>query len=163
MFLLEGDDLIFIQEYVKTRDAGKAWCMMKGIEEKPTLVHKRAGLKHANENAAIKQIVKLITFEVGTEGKLTLDSHLKMLANIRELGIQQGKLSVALNAEIARGKAAGLYVERREIGIGRLDDLSTDELVEKLKSVEGQTQHLEQLQYIDHVAKEQVGQEILDD
>ena len=47
----------------------------------------------------------------------------------RELGLLQ------LNAEVARGKAAGLYVEQKIIRTGKLDDLSADELEARMKEI----------------------------
>jgi hypothetical protein len=42
--------------------------------------------------------------------------------------LKKGAWSAAVNAEVARGKAAGLYVEQKIIRTGKLDDLSADEL-----------------------------------
>jgi len=43
--------------------------------------------------------------------------------------------SAAVNAEVARGKAAGLYIEQKIIRTGKLDDLSTDELEARMKEI----------------------------
>jgi hypothetical protein len=43
--------------------------------------------------------------------------------------------SAAINAEIARGKAAGLYIEQKIIRTGKLDDLSEEELDKRVAEV----------------------------
>jgi hypothetical protein len=43
--------------------------------------------------------------------------------------------SAAVNAEVARGKAAGLYIEQKIIRTGKLEDLSTEELESRMKQI----------------------------
>ena len=43
--------------------------------------------------------------------------------------------SAAVNAEVSRGKAAGLYIEQKIIRTGKLDDLSEEELDRRLAEV----------------------------
>ena len=43
--------------------------------------------------------------------------------------------SAAVNAEVARGKAAGLYIEQKIIRTGKLEDLSTEELELRMKQI----------------------------
>lgn len=43
---------------------------------------------------------------------LTLERHLEELATLRDEARAEGRYSAAIAAEIARGKAAGLYVEQ---------------------------------------------------
>ena len=40
-----------------------------------------------------------------------------------------------MNAEVARGKAAGLYIEQKIIRTGKLEDLSTEELESRMKQI----------------------------
>jgi len=47
---------------------------------------------------------------------ITMESHLIELANIRDMAKMVGSLKVALNAEEARGKVAGYYVNKIEVG-----------------------------------------------
>jgi phage terminase small subunit len=43
---------------------------------------------------------------------VTLDGHLRELERLRELALKTGNLGAAIQAEMARGKAAGHYVEK---------------------------------------------------
>ena len=49
---------------------------------------------------------------------------------------QKGQLHTAMNAEVYRGKAAGLYVERKLIANKTIEDLSEEQLEEKLQKIE---------------------------
>ena len=41
----------------------------------------------------------------------------------------------AVNAEVARGKAGGLYVDQKLVMTGNIDNLSADEIKDKLKKI----------------------------
>ena len=45
---------------------------------------------------------------------ITLESHLRDLKHLRDKACAAGRYSAAISAEIARGRVAGLYVERIE-------------------------------------------------
>lgn len=49
------------------------------------------------------------------KAQLTLEKHLDDLVKLRNMAVKDNKWSAAIQAEIARGKAAGLYVERTEL------------------------------------------------
>ena len=57
---------------------------------------------------------------------------IKELQKIREQALENGSYSAAVQAEVARGKAAGLYVEQKIIKHGKLDQLTEEELDEKI-------------------------------
>jgi phage terminase small subunit len=46
--------------------------------------------------------------------RMTLESHLGDLETLRDIARQRGQLSAAIAAEIARGKASGVHVEKTE-------------------------------------------------
>jgi hypothetical protein len=48
---------------------------------------------------------------------------------------KKGAWSAAINAEVARGKAAGLYVEQKIIRTGKLEDLSSEQLEARMKQI----------------------------
>ena len=51
------------------------------------------------------------------------------------VSLKKGAWSAAVNAEVARGKAAGLYIEQKIIRTGKLDDLSEEELESRMKEI----------------------------
>ena len=67
--------------------------------------------------------------------KVTYDGHLAELARIKDAALKRGSFSSAVNAETNRGKAAGLYIERKIIKHGKLEDMSEQELEHKMKQI----------------------------
>ena len=53
----------------------------------------------------------------------------------RQEALKKGAWSAAVNAEVARGKAAGLYIEQKIIRTGKLEDLTTEELEQRMKKI----------------------------
>ena len=66
---------------------------------------------------------------------VSYDDHVAELARIKELALKKGSFSSAVNAETNRGKAAGLYIERKIIKHGKLEDMSEQELEAKMKQI----------------------------
>ena len=66
---------------------------------------------------------------------ITYEKHLAELGKIRDEARESKAWSAAGNMEIARGKAAGLYIDRKIIKTGKLEDLSEQELENKMKQI----------------------------
>ena len=66
---------------------------------------------------------------------VTFERHISELGKIRQDALMKGAWSAAVNAEVARGKAAGLYVEQKIIRTGKIDDLSEEELEKRMKEI----------------------------
>ena len=49
--------------------------------------------------------------------------------------MKKGSFSSAVNAETNRGKAAGLYIDRKIIKTGKLEDMSEEQLEAKMKQI----------------------------
>jgi len=67
--------------------------------------------------------------------EVTYEGHVAELARLREAALKKGSFSSAVNAEANRGKAAGLYIDRKIIKTGKLEDLSEQELETKMKQI----------------------------
>ena len=67
--------------------------------------------------------------------EVTYDRHISELGKIRQQALNKGAWSAAVNAEVARGKAAGLYIEQKIIRTGKLEDLTTEELEARMKQI----------------------------
>ena len=72
---------------------------------------------------------RLKKFEVNYE------NHVAELSRIKELALKKGSFSSAVNAETNRGKAAGLYIDRKIIKTGKLEDMSEEQLEAKMKQI----------------------------
>ena len=80
----------------------------------------------------IVERVRELRAEVAKVHEVTYDSHIVWLAKIRDLSIAAGNYPAAVSAEKQRGAAAGLYVSRSEVLIGRIDQMSKDDLAKEI-------------------------------
>ena len=66
---------------------------------------------------------------------VTYESHIAELARIKDLALNKNSFSAAVNAETNRGKAGGLYIDRKIIKTGKLEDMSEQEIEAKMKQI----------------------------
>ena len=67
--------------------------------------------------------------------EVTYEGHIAELGRLREAALRKGSFSSAVNAEANRGKAAGLYIDRKIKKTGKLEDMSEQELEAKMKQL----------------------------
>tara|TARA_R100001594_G_scaffold66305_1_gene100566 strand:- start:149 stop:691 length:543 start_codon:yes stop_codon:yes gene_type:complete len=67
--------------------------------------------------------------------EVSYPKHIAELDRIKQAALKKGSFSSAVNAEVSRGKAAGLYIDRKIIKTGKLEDLSEQELESKMKQI----------------------------
>ncbi len=65
-------------------------------------------------NADVCEAVNKRQQKASDTADLTLADHLAKLNELRDLASGANQLSAAVSAEVSRGKAAGLYVEKRQ-------------------------------------------------
>jgi len=66
---------------------------------------------------------------------ISLETHLATLHDLREEAKDQGQISAAITAEVHRGKAGGLYIDRREILTAKIDMMSKDDILTRLEQL----------------------------
>ena len=66
---------------------------------------------------------------------VTYDGHVAELDRIKNLALKKGSFSSAVNAETNRGKAAGLYIDRKIIKHGKLEELTEEQLKNKMLQI----------------------------
>ncbi len=64
------------------------------------------------DNPKVISRLEALREQAARRALLTLERHLEELATLRDEARAEGRYSAAIAAEIARGKAAGLYVEQ---------------------------------------------------
>ena len=91
------------------------------------------------QNPKLYPLVVQYIGELRTENQkkydITFESHIMELGKIKNEALKNKAWSAAVNAEVSRGKAAGLYIEQKIIRTGKLDDLSEEELDRRLAEV----------------------------
>jgi phage terminase small subunit len=98
--------------------------------------HVRASeLRNANKYPLVVKYIGEIREEIQRKYEITFEKHITELGRIRQEALAKGAFSAATNAEVARGKAAGLYIEQKIIRTGKLEDMSIEELEAKMKRI----------------------------
>ena len=64
------------------------------------------------------------------------EGHVAELARIKDLALKKNSFSAAVNAETNRGKAGGLYIDRKIIKHGKLEDMTEEQLDMKMAQIE---------------------------
>jgi len=64
------------------------------------------------------------------------EGHIAELARIKDLALKKNSFSAAVNAETNRGKAGGLYIDRKIIKHGKLEDMTEEQLDMKMAQIE---------------------------
>jgi pyruvoyl-dependent arginine decarboxylase (PvlArgDC) len=80
---------------------------------KPATVQKRAS--ELMMSGAIAGRVEELRRPIAEKAQITLETHLRDLMMLRNMAVKEKQISAAISAEIARGKAAGIHVERAEL------------------------------------------------
>ena len=76
------------------------------------------------------------------QDEVTFANHISELGKLRDAAREKKAWSAAVNAEVARGKAAGLYIEQKIIRTGKLEDLTTEELESRMKQIIDESNHI---------------------
>lgn len=102
----------------------------------PESAHVRASeLQNPKRYPLVVQYIGELREEWQKKYEVTYERHISELAKLREESRKKGAWSAAINAEVARGKAAGLYVEQKIIRTGKLEDLSAEQLESRMKQI----------------------------
>ena len=92
-------------------------------------------LTNPKQNPLVLQYIGNLKEEKLKKYEVTYDGHVAELGKIRERALKKGAWSAAVNAETNRGKAAGLYIDRKIIKTGKLEDLTEEELESKMQKI----------------------------
>ena len=110
-------------------------CAVDAGYTKDTAVVKASQLQNPKLYPLVVKYIGELREEYQKKYAVTFERHISELGKIRMDALKKGAWSAAVNAEVARGKAAGLYVEQKIIRTGKLDDLSADELEARMKEI----------------------------
>jgi len=104
----------FVLAYLETGNASEAYRRSYNAGQmKEATVNRNA--KALMDSSKIATRLEELRAPAREKAKLTLETHLQRLADLSTEAERLGQFSAAISAEIARGKASGLYVERKRI------------------------------------------------
>jgi phage terminase small subunit len=110
-------------------------CAIEAGYDKDSAYVRASELRNPKKYPLVVKYIGEIREEYQKKYEVTYERHISELGKIREAALKKGAFSAANNAEVARGKAAGLYVEQKIIRTGKLDDMSKEEMEKELKSI----------------------------
>ena len=92
-------------------------------------------LRNPQRFPLVVQYIGELRDEYNKKYEVDYGRHIAELGKIRQQALNKGAWSAAVNAEVARGKAAGLYIEQKIIRTGKLEDLTSEELENRMKTI----------------------------
>jgi len=116
------------------RTTGADAAIAAGYSEKRARVE-ASELQNPRLSPLVVQYIGQLREEKLKKFEVTYDRHVAELGKIREEALKKGAFSAATNAEKNRGMAAGLYIDRKIIKTGKLEDLTEEELELKMKKI----------------------------
>ena len=116
------------------RTTGADAAIAAGYSEKRARVE-ASELQNPRLSPLVVQYIGALREEKLKKFEVTYDKHVAELGKIREEALKKGAFSAATNAEKNRGMAAGLYIDRKIIKTGKLEELSEEELELKMKKI----------------------------
>ena len=116
------------------RTTGADAAIAAGYSEKRARVE-ASELQNPKLSPLVVQYIGALREENLKKYEVSYDKHVAELGKIREAALKKGAFSAATNAEKNRGMAAGLYIDRKIIKTGKLEELSEEELEAKMKKI----------------------------
>ncbi|MCB4358438.1 terminase small subunit [Quatrionicoccus australiensis] len=104
----------FCLAYIETGNASEAYRRAYNAENmKESSINVNASKLLADANIALR--IAELREPVVVKAQITLEQHLNDLKRLRDLAEASEKFGPAVQAEMARGKASGLYVDKTEL------------------------------------------------
>ena len=90
--------------------------------------------------------IQQLKIELQQKYEVTFESHVRKLSQIRDESLANQNYASAVAAEKARGQVAGLYIDRKEILHGKIDQMDRQEVMDEIKRIQAEFPQL-----VDHV------------
>lgn len=126
---------IFAQAYARGDNTAAHAARLAGYAES-SIYNKGREFLDASLNPHIVKRIREIQEENQKRYGIDLDRHLRDLMTIRDQAIDNGSFAAAVSAEKIRGSAAGLHIDRKEILHGKIDQMSKEEVLARLKELQ---------------------------
>tara|TARA_R100000935_G_scaffold6945_1_gene15014 strand:+ start:286 stop:804 length:519 start_codon:yes stop_codon:yes gene_type:complete len=130
---LNSKQKLFCKEYFKGQTATDS--AVKAGYTKDRKGAKTQGSVLLNHNPLVRNYLIDLEITASQKDAVSLENHLSTLHDLREEAKDQGQISAAITAEVHRGKAGGLYIDRREILTAKIDLMSKDDLLTRLETL----------------------------
>ena len=126
----------FTEEFVMNDGSKtKEECALSAGYSKSSARVRASELTNPQKYPEVCKYIEELQTQVNQKYNVTFGRHVKKLAEIRDAALEKGNYTAAVAAETQRGRAAGLYVERKEVRTGSLESLSEVELKKKMREL----------------------------
>ena len=125
-------DLMVYQDYKQTK------CAHLAGYENPGVAATR--LLSDQQYAHVQEKIMELKAVQRTKNEITFEGIATKLGEIRDVALADGSYGPAVTAEIARAKLAGLMVDRKELKIHKIDNMSREQLESRLQELVLQNQ-----------------------
>ena len=120
-------DLMVYQDWNQTK------CAHLAGYENPGVAATR--LLSDQQYAHVQEKVRQLKAVQRAKNEITYEGIAKKLGEIRDVALADGSYGPAVTAEIARAKLAGLMVDRKELKIHKIDNMSREQLEIRLQEL----------------------------
>ena len=120
----------FCLAYLETGNASEAYRRAYDAENmKPESINRKA--KDVIDNVKIAARIEALRKPALKRAQMTLEGHLADLQMLRDKALEADQFSAAISAEVARGKAAGVHIEKSEqaITMRKLEPLTAEDWI----------------------------------
>jgi len=113
----------------------KTECVIEAGYEKERAHVTCAELTDPKKYPLLVKYISDLRDEYNSKYDVDYKKHITELGRIRQAALNKGAWSAAVNAEVARGKAAGLYIEQKIIHHNKVEDMTQEQLLDKMKRI----------------------------
>ena len=111
----------FAEEYVYNDGSKtKEECAISAGYAKESASVRASELTNPRMYPKVVKYIEHLQNQLASKYQVTYGRHIRKLAEIRDLAIDKGNFTSAVAAEVQRGRAAGLYIERKAVSYTHL-------------------------------------------
>lgn len=104
----------FARAYIRLKNARAAYREAYDCERSSDATVSRRS-KELLGHPLVHERIQELRAELDKMALLSIEQHLKDLETLRQKSIEAGNYNAAVNAEVARGKVSGLYIETQKV------------------------------------------------
>lgn len=131
----------FCQHYIIERLSATEAARRAGVGKKEGSKHQviaRRAQFWLNIHPVVRNRLYELREELRAKHRVSLEDHLVELARLRERAVAVNQMSAAITAEKCRGAASGLYIQRSEVTVAKVDSMSKEDVLKRLEEMKAE-------------------------
>jgi|TARA_R100000700_G_C3167115_1_gene142102 phage terminase small subunit len=126
----------FAMLYATRDDLTQSQCAVEAGYSNRSAHSKASELLNPKRWPNVTRRIREIKEELGRKYEVNFENHVRKLAELRDEAMQAGNFAAAINAEKFRGQAAGIYIDRKEIMHGKIDQMNREEVMRAIQDMQ---------------------------